>query len=229
MVKAETRAADKGLRQSTEMRNVRAETLGPDGGPQTRKPGSGGAAGLADAGEYTQNLFRLKMVRPGTETGAGGGGPRDMVAAVGKPGAGALRVTRPAEQTVKGPSSTTALHKTPAENKNTRMDRGQDNGELGDMAQQYCTTLDTALVIFPRLRYDMANGAKTNTHVREGFRGPDLEILGASSWTLGGRIWAIDNGLGPAPAVPAYGPSMERAGTRVCGYAIKNSGLTVVR
>jgi len=60
------------------------------------------------------------------------------------------------------------------------------------------------------------------------FRGPDLEILGTSSWTLGGRIWAIDNGLGPAPAVPAYGPSMERAGTRVCGYAIKNSGLTVV-
>ena len=65
--------------------------------------------------------------------------------------------------------------------------------------------------------------------VREGFRGPDLEILGTSSWTLGGRIWAIDNGLGPAPAVPAYGPSMEGAGTRVCGYAIKNSGLTVVR
>ena len=105
------------------------------------------------------------MARPGKETGAGGGGPRDMVAAVGKPGAGALRVTRPAEQTVKGPSSTTALHKTPAENKNTRMDRGQDNGELGDMAQQYCTTLDTALVIFPRLRYDMANGANTNTQL----------------------------------------------------------------
>jgi hypothetical protein len=36
------------------------------------------------------------------------------------------------------------------------------------------------------------------------------------------------NGLGPAPAVPAYGPGTEGAGTRVCGYAIKNSGLTVV-
>ena len=35
------------------------------------------------------------------------------------------------------------------------------------------------------------------------------------------------NGLGPAPAVPAYGPGTEGAGTRVCGYAIKNSGLTV--
>ena len=30
------------------------------------------------------------------------------------------------------------------------------------------------------------------------------------------------NGLGPALAAPAYGPSMEGAGTRVCGYAIKN-------
>ena len=40
---------------------------------------------------------------------------------------------------------------------------------------------------------------------------------------------AIDNGLGPAPAAPAYGPGTEGAGIRVCGYAIKNSGLTVVR
>ncbi len=35
------------------------------------------------------------------------------------------------------------------------------------------------------------------------------------------------NGLGPAPAAPAYGPGTEGAGIRVCGYAIKNSGLTV--
>jgi hypothetical protein len=37
MVKAETRAAAaaKGLRQSTETRNARAEMLGPDDGPQT--------------------------------------------------------------------------------------------------------------------------------------------------------------------------------------------------
>ena len=169
MVKAETRAAAKGLRQSTETRNARAETLGPDGGPQTRKSGSGGAAGLTDAEEYTQNLFRLKMVRPRKETGAGGGGPRDMGAAVGKSGAGALRATRPApgttagEQSVKGRSSTTAWHETSAENKNTRLDRGQDNGELGDMSQQYGTTLDTALTISPRRRYDMANRANTNT------------------------------------------------------------------
>jgi hypothetical protein len=90
MVKAETRTAAKEPRRSTETRNARAETLGPDGCPQTRKPGSGGAAGLTEAKEYTQNLFRLKMVRERKETGAGGGGLRDMDAAVGKPGAGAL-------------------------------------------------------------------------------------------------------------------------------------------
>ena len=39
---------------------------------------------------------------------------------------------------------------------------------------------------------------------------------------------AIDNGLGPAPAAPAYGPGTEGAGIRVCGYALKNSGLIVV-
>ena len=139
-MKGEIRAAVKGLRRATETRNARAETLRPDGGPQTLKPGSGGAAGLADAEEYTHNLFWLKMVRAGKETGAGGGGARDMDAAVGTPGAGALRATRPApgttvgEQAVKGLSSTTAWHKTSAENKNTRLDRGQDNGELVDMA-----------------------------------------------------------------------------------------------
>jgi len=53
MVKAETRSAAKGLRRSTEKRNARAETLGPDGGPQSRKPGSGGAVGLTDAEEYS--------------------------------------------------------------------------------------------------------------------------------------------------------------------------------
>ena len=37
-----------------------------------------------------------------------------------------------------------------------------------------------------------------------------------------------DNGLGPAPAAPAYGPGTEGAGIRVCGYALKNSGLIVV-
>ena len=64
--------------------------------------------------------------------------------------------------------------------------------------------------------------------VREGFRGPDLEILGTGSWTLGGQGEQSSNGLGRTPVAPAYGPSMEGAGTRVCGYAIKNSEQTVV-
>ena len=53
MVKGEIRAAVQGLRRSTEKRNARAETLGPDGGPQSRKPGSGVAVGLTDAEEYS--------------------------------------------------------------------------------------------------------------------------------------------------------------------------------
>ena len=56
----------------------------------------------------------------------------------------------------------------------------------------------------------------------------DLEILGMGSWTEEAGFRAIDNGLGPAPAVSAHGPGIEGAGTRVCGYALKNSGLTVV-
>jgi hypothetical protein len=163
-LKSGIRAVAGGLRQSAETENARAETLGPDDGRQTWKPGPGGAAGLTDAKESTQNLFRLKMVRPGKETEGGGGGPRDMVAAVGKPGAGALRATQPApettagEQTVKGASSTIAWCKTSAENKNTRLDRGQDNGELSDMSQKYGTTLDTTLAIsaiFPRIRHSV--------------------------------------------------------------------------
>jgi hypothetical protein len=177
MVKGGIRAAAGGLRQSAETGNARAETIGPDGGRQTWKTGPGVAAGLADAKEYTQNLFRLKMVRPGKETGAllntgaDGGGPRDMGAAVGKPGAGALRATQPApgttagEQAVKGASSTIAWHETSAENKNTRLDRVQNNGELSDMAQKYGTTLDTTLAIFPRLGYAIAYGANSNSQL----------------------------------------------------------------
>ena len=36
------------------------------------------------------------------------------------------------------------------------------------------------------------------------------------------------HGLRGWPVASAYGPSMEGAGTRVCGYAIKNSEQTVV-
>jgi len=59
-------------------------------------------------------------------------------------------------------------------------------------------------------------------------RGPDLEILGTGSWfRRPGVLEQSKNGLRNGAAASAYGPSMEGAGTRVCGYAIKNSGLTV--
>ena len=102
MVKDNILTEAQGLHRSTETWNARAETLGPDGGPQTRKPGPGGAVELVGTEKYTQDLFRLKMVRAGRETGAGGGGARDMGAAAGKPGGGALRTTRPTLGTTRG-------------------------------------------------------------------------------------------------------------------------------
>ena len=58
--------------------------------------------------------------------------------------------------------------------------------------------------------------------VREGFRGPDLEILGTGSWTLGGRVESNQVWVeGPALVASAYGPCQEGAGTRVCGHVNK--------
>ena len=95
MVKGEIRAAVQGLRRSTEKRNARAEMLGSDGGPQTRKPAPGGAVGLAGTEKSTQDLFRLEMVRAKGAAGSGGGGDRDRGSEVGTPGGRALRATRP--------------------------------------------------------------------------------------------------------------------------------------
>ena len=63
----------------------------------------------------------------------------------------------------------------------------------------------------------------------------DLEImtrvgvrkLGEIDGLKSGEREQSNNGLGPAPAAPAYGPGTEGAGIRVYGYAIKNSGLIV--
>jgi hypothetical protein len=70
------------------------------------------------------------------------------------------------------------------------------------------------------------------------FRGLEIWDLGIMTRVGVRKLGEIDglksrkeeqssNGLGPAPAAPAYGPGTEGAGTRVCGYAIKNSGLIV--
>ena len=140
------------MRQAAETGNARAETLGPDGAQQTWKPGPGGAAGLTDAKESTHVLFPLEMPTPGEGAGAGGGGPRGM-GAVGRTGAGARRVARPAPGTaaggraIRGAVSTIAQHGTSADNKSTRLGWGQDNGELSDVAQKYGTTPGTAWAV----------------------------------------------------------------------------------
>ena len=103
MVTGGTRAAAGGPRQSAETGNARAETLGPDGGQQTWKPGPGVAEeGPTDAKESPHILFPLSMPTPGEGAGAGGGGPRGMGAAVGRPGAGARHAARPAPGTAAG-------------------------------------------------------------------------------------------------------------------------------
>jgi hypothetical protein len=108
MVEGEIRAAVKGLRRATETRNARAETLGSDGGQQTRKPVPGGAVGLAGTEKSTQDLFRVPMVRAEGEAGTGRGGDRDRGAAVGTPGGGALRAAGTAPGAAKRPDPAAA-------------------------------------------------------------------------------------------------------------------------
>jgi hypothetical protein len=53
---------------------------------------------------------------------------------------------------------------------------------------------------------------------------------GPWTWGTGGSSLKGDQsnyGLRDRPVASAYCPSIKGAGTRVCGYAIKNSGLTV--
>ena len=169
MLTGGTPAAAGGPRQSAETGIARAETLGPDGGQQTWKPGPGGAEGPTDAKESPHILFPLSMPTPGEGAGAGGGGARGMGAVVGRPGAGARHAAQPAPGTAAGGRaircavSTIAQHGTPADNKGTRLGGGQDNGELSDVAQKYGTTPGTASAVFPRLGYAMTYGANINS------------------------------------------------------------------
>jgi len=59
----------------------------------------------------------------------------------------------------------------------------------------------------------------------------DLGIVGLGFVNLGHErapFRAVEPWVeGTGTVASAYGPSTEGAGTRVCGYAIKNSGLTV--
>jgi len=95
MLTGGTPAAAGGPRQSAETGVARADTLGPDGGQRTWKPGPGGAAGPTDAKESAHSLFPSGMLKPGKGAGARGGGPRGMGEEVGRPGAGARHENQP--------------------------------------------------------------------------------------------------------------------------------------
>jgi len=113
-------AAAGGPRQSAETGNARAETLGPDGGQQTWKPGPGGTEGPTDAKESPHNLFPLGMPKPGKGAGARRGGPRAMVAEArhaAQPAPG----TAAGGRSIRGAASTIAQHGTLADNKDTRL------------------------------------------------------------------------------------------------------------
>ena len=139
MVKGEIRAAVQGLRRATETRNARAETLGSDGGQQTRKPVPGGAVGLAGTEKSTQDLFRLKMVRAEEAAGEGGGGDRDRGEAVGTPGGGALRTTRPAPAATAGEQAVTgAAADKPRDRENAGHDAAGSGSSGGCVARDSC-------------------------------------------------------------------------------------------
>jgi len=164
-----TPAAAGGPCQSAETGIARAETLGPDGCQRTWKPGPGGAEGPTDAKESSHSLFPSGMLKPEKGAGSRGGGPRGMGEEVGRPDAGARHATQPAPGTaaggraITGEASTMQQHGMLADNKDPRLGRGQDNGELSDVAQKYGTTPGTASAVFPRLGYAMADGANINS------------------------------------------------------------------
>ena len=147
---------------------ARAETLGPDGGQRTWKPGPGGAEGPTDAKESAHDLFPSGMLKPGKGAGARRGGPRGMGEEVGRPGAEARHATQPAPGTaagrraITGEASTMAKHGMLANNKDTRLGGGQDNGELSDVSQKYGTTPGTASAL-------RVFNTSLNCHVRDTF------------------------------------------------------------
>jgi hypothetical protein len=73
MLKGGTLASAGGPRQSAETGIARAETLGPDGGQRTWKPGPDGAEGPTGAQESAHSLFPSGTPNPGKRAGARGG------------------------------------------------------------------------------------------------------------------------------------------------------------
>jgi len=72
MLTGGTPAGAGGPRQSAETGIARTETLGPDDGQRTWKPGPGGAEGPTDAKESAHSLFPLGMLKQGKGAGSQG-------------------------------------------------------------------------------------------------------------------------------------------------------------
>ena len=129
---------------------ARAETLGPDGGQRTWKPGPGGAEGPTDAKESSHDLFLSGMLQPRKRAGPRGGGPRGVGEEVGRPGARARHASRPApgaaagERAITDATPTVAQHGMLADGEDARLGGGRDGGELSDVSQKYGTTPGTA-------------------------------------------------------------------------------------
>jgi len=77
---------DRGQNRTAAQKSALAETLGPDGGPQTPKSAPGAAGGASGKETSTQHLFPPKMLKTGGKAGADAGGARAQGATIGKKG-----------------------------------------------------------------------------------------------------------------------------------------------
>ena len=89
----------------------------------------------------------------------------------GRPGAGTRHATQPPTGAAAGGRASTVVtcaglsQGVLVDGSNTGLGGDQDNGESSDVAQQHGTTLGTASTIFRSLRYDMQNGANSNSQL----------------------------------------------------------------
>jgi len=114
---------------------ARAETLGPDGGQRTWKPGPDAAAGPTGAQESAPILFPSGTMHSGKNGGARGGGPRGMGEEGGRPGAGTRHATQPPAGAPAGGRASTVVsgarlsQRVLVDGSNTGLGGDQDNGE----------------------------------------------------------------------------------------------------
>jgi len=86
---------DRGQNRTTAKKYAPAETLGPDGGPQTQKSAPGAAGGPSGKETSTHHLFLSKMVKMGDKAGADDGGAHAQGATIDTPGGGTQETPRP--------------------------------------------------------------------------------------------------------------------------------------